>query len=167
MIRIILAAVVVSAVLAPAALADPPFTVTEDDVNVTLPAPFCGFPTIAHIEGVLKTKTYVDDAGNVVRQVLNVQQSFTITYTNPANGKSISTVLGGPVFVEYHPDGSFTQTVAGRERLYVAPGEGPVASQVGRLVVHVAPDGTVTTLFEAGRWDESVFPGICAYLAAA
>jgi hypothetical protein len=166
MIRTVIAGLLAAAVLAPVAAADPPFTVTHEEVNVTLPAPFCGFPTIAHIEGILTTKTYTDDAGNVVRQVLNVQQSFTITYTNPANGKSISTVLGGPVFVEYHPDGSFTQTIAGRERLYVAPGEGPVASQVGRLVVHVAPDGTVTTLFEAGRWDESVFPGVCAYLAS-
>jgi hypothetical protein len=166
MIRTVIAGLLAAAVLAPVAAADPPFTVTHEEVNVTLPAPFCGFPTIAHIEGILTTKTYTDDAGNVVRQVLNVQQSFTITYTNPANGKSVSTVLGGPVFVEYHSDGSFTQTVAGRERLYVAPGEGPVASQVGRLVVHVAPDGTVTTLFEAGRWDESVFPGVCAYLAS-
>lgn len=166
MIRTVIAGLLAAAVLAPVAEADPPFTVTHEDVNVTLPAPFCGFPTIANIEGILTTKTYTDDAGNVVRQVRNVQQSFTITYTNPANGKSVSTVLGGPVFVEYHPDGSFTQTIAGRERLYVAPGEGPVASQVGRLVVHVAPDGTVTTLFEAGRWDESVFPGVCAYLAS-
>ena len=166
MIRVILAVAAAAAVLAPTALADPPFTVTAEEVDITRPAPFCGFPTIAHIEGVLKTKTYTDEGGNVVREVLNVQQSFTITYTNPANGKSISTVLGGPVFVEYHPDGSFTQTIAGRERLYVAPGLGPVASQVGRLVVRVASDGTVTTLFEAGRWDASVFPGVCAYLAS-
>ena len=152
--------------LAPAAAADPPFTVTHDEVNFTAPTPFCAFPTIVHSEGTLTTKTYVDENGNVVREVLNVQRSFTITYSNPSNGKSISTVLGGPVVVEYHPDGSSSQTIAGRERLYIAAGEGPVASQVGRLVIHVAADGTVTTLFEAGRWDDSVFPGICAYLAS-
>jgi hypothetical protein len=166
MIRIVIAGLLVAAVLAPVAAADPPFTVTHEVVEFTAPTPFCSFPTVVHSEGILTTKTYVDESGNVVREVLNVQRSFTIAYTNPANGKSISTVLGGPVVVDYHPDGSFTQTIAGRERLYIAPGEGPVASQVGRLVIHVAADGTVTTLFEAGRWDDSVYPGICAYLAS-
>jgi hypothetical protein len=166
MTRIVIAGLLAAAVLAPPAAADPPFTVIHDEVNFTAPTPFCAFPTIVQSEGTLTTKTYVDEGGNVVREVLNVQRSFTITYSNPANGKSISTVLGGPVVVDYHPDGSFTQTIAGRERLYIASGEGPVASQVGRLVIHVAADGKVTTLFEAGRWDDSVFPGICAYLAS-
>jgi hypothetical protein len=165
MTRIVIAGLLAAAVLAPPAAADPPFTVIDDEVNFTAPTPFCAFPTIVHSEGILTTKTYLDESGNVVREVLNVQRSFTITYTNPANGKSISTVLGGPVRIGYHPDGSFTQTITGRERLYNAPGEGVVAKQVGRLVVHVSADGTVVTLHEAGRWDDSVFPGICAYLA--
>jgi hypothetical protein len=164
MIRIVIAGLFTAATLAPAAAADPPATVTHDEVSFTAPTPFCSFPTIVYSEGTLTTKTYVDENGNVVREVINVQRSFTITYTNPANGKSISTVLGGPVRIEYHPDGSFTQTIAGRERLYNAPGEGVVAKQVGRLVIHVAADGTVTTVFQAGRWDESVFPAVCAYL---
>jgi hypothetical protein len=164
MIRTVIAGLLAAAVLTPVAAADPPFTVTREVVDFTATAPFCSFPTIVHSEGVLATKTYVDGNGNVVREVINVQRSFTITYTNPANGKSISTVLGGPVRIEYHPDRSFTQTITGRERLYNAPGEGVVAKQVGRLVIHVAADGTVTTLFQAGRWDESVFPAVCAYL---
>jgi hypothetical protein len=165
MFRITAAAVLAAATLAPRAFAAPPFTVEHRDVDFTAVTPFCSFPTVVHSVGVLTTKTYTDESGNVVRQVVNVQESFTITYTNPANGKSISTVLGGPVFIEFAPDGSFTQTIAGRERLYIAPGQGPVASQVGRLVVHVAADGTQTVLFEAGHWDDSVFPGVCAYLA--
>src|SRR5688572_8046852 len=160
MIRIVIAALIVAAVIAPTAAAERPFTIRHDEVNFTAPTPFCSFPTIVHSEGILTTKTYTDESGNVVREVLNVQQGFTITYSNPANGKSTSTKLGGPVVVDYHPDGSFTQTIAGRERLYIGKGEGPVASQVGRLVIHVAADGTLTTLHEAGKWDDSVFPGL-------
>lgn len=165
MTRRTFALLALAAALAAPAAAAPPFTIEHFDVDFTRPAPFCSFPTIAHSEGVLTVKTYRDETGAVVKEVANVQQSFTITYTNPANGKSISTVLGGPVFTEFGADGSFTFTIAGRERLYVAPGQGPVASQVGRLVVHVAADGTETVLFEAGKWDDSVFPGVCAYLA--
>ena len=37
--------------------------------------------------------------------------------------------------------------------MFIAHGQGPIAKQVGRIVVDVAPDGTQTTLFQAGRWD--------------
>ena len=58
-----------------------------------------------------------------------------------------------------------TQTVAGRERLFIARGEGPVASQVGRIVFVVAPDGSETIPFVAGPWDLDITPELCAYLA--
>ena len=164
--RTFIVCLLAAGVMASPAAADRPFSVEEIDVDFTAPTPFCSFPTVVHSQGTLKVKTYTDDAGNVLREVINVQDSFTITYTNPANGKSISTKLGGPVRNEYHPDGSLTQTISGRERLYTAPGEGVVAKQVGRLVIHVAADGTTTTLHEAGRWDDSVFPGVCGYLGS-
>jgi hypothetical protein len=88
-----------------------------------------------------------------------------VTFTNPANGKSISSVLGGPVFIDFHPDGSQTQIVAGRERLFIARGEGPVAKQVGRIVFEIAADGTETVPFVAGQWDLDITPELCAYLA--
>jgi hypothetical protein len=125
----------------------------------------CDFPVTAHSEGVLTGKLYYNAGGDVVREVDNVQRSYTITYTNDANGRKISTVLGGPVFYDYFPDGSYTYTIAGHERMFIAKGEGPVASQVGRLTVHVAADGTTQTLFEAGTWDEDLFTAICGYLA--
>ena len=74
-------------------------------------------------------------------------------------------MLGGPVFVDYYPDGSFTQIVAGRERLFIARGEGPVAKQVGRIVFVVAADGSETVPFVAGQWDLDITPELCAYLA--
>ena len=103
--------------------------------------------------------------GNLVRQRLHVERAFTVTWSNPANGKSISSVLGGPVVNEFAPDDTQTQTVAGRERLFIARGEGPIAKQVGRIVFVVAPDGTETIPFVAGQWDLDITPELCAYLA--
>ena len=163
--RLLVAAVVAAAVLAPAALADPPDTRTSTDFNSTRTISVCGFPVVIHSEGIFTTWNYFDESGNLVRQRLHVEQSFTVTWTNPANGKSISSVLGGPVVNEFAPDGTLTQTVAGRERLFIARGEGPVAKQVGRIVFVVAPDGTETIPFVAGQWDLDITPELCAYLA--
>jgi len=93
------------------------------------------------------------------------RRAFTVTWTNLENGKSISSVLGGPVVNEFAADGTLTQIVAGRERLFIARGEGPIAKQVGRIVFVVAPDGTETVASVAGQWDLDITPELCAYLA--
>ena len=123
-----LAAFLAAAALAPAALADAPDVVTHENVDRTRTINVCGFPVVLHSEGVFTIWQYLDDSGAVVRERYHVERAFTVTWSNPANGKSISSVLGGPVFVDYYPDGSFTQIVAGRERLFIARGEGPVAT---------------------------------------
>ena len=163
--RFLAAAVMAAAVLAPAALADPPDTRTHTDFNSTRTITACGFPVVIHSEGRFTTWNYFDESGNLVRQRLHVEQSFTVTWSNPANGKSISSVLGGPVVNEFAADGTLTQTVTGHERLFVARGEGPIAKQVGRIVFVVAPDGTETIPFVAGHWDLDITPELCAYLA--
>jgi hypothetical protein len=163
--RFLAAAFAAAALLAPAALADAPDTRTSIDFDSTRTITVCGFPVVIHSEGVFTTWNYFDESGNLVRQRLHVEQSFTVTWSNPANGKSISSVLGGPVVNEFAPDGTQIQTVAGRERLFIARGEGPIAKQVGRIVFVVAPDGTETIPFVAGQWDLDITPELCAYLA--
>jgi len=163
--RFLAAAIAAAAVLAPAALADPPDTRTHTDFNSTRTITVCGFPVVIHSEGVFTTWNYFDESGNLVRQRLHVEQSFTVTWSNPANGKSISSVLGGPVVNEFAVDGTLTQTVNGHERLFIARSEGPIAKQVGKIVFVVAPDGTETIPFVAGHWDLDITPELCAYLA--
>ena len=106
--RFLAAAFAAAAVLAPAALADPPDTRTHTDFDSTRTITVCGFPVVLHSEGVFTTWNYFDENGNLVRQRLHVERAFTVTWSNPANGKSISSVLGGPVFNECgrrrHPD---------------------------------------------------------------
>jgi hypothetical protein len=147
-----------------AASAAPPFTWEHLDVDFTRPVDVCAFPVIAHSEGRLSAKVYRDASGALVHEVDNVQRNYTIRYTNPANGKTIATSLGGTVTYDFFPDGSSQYVIAGRERMFIAPGQGPIAKQVGRLVVQVAPDGTETTVFQAGRWDDDLFGPICDYL---
>ena len=165
LLRLLVAAILAALALAPAALAAPPDVVTHTNIDRTSTIGVCGFPVLVHSEGVFTLWQYLDDSGAVVRERYHVERSFTVTWTNPANGKSISSVLGGPVFTEYFADGSITQTVAGRERLFIARGDGPIAAQVGRIVFHVAPDGTETVPFVAGKWDLDINPELCAYLA--
>jgi hypothetical protein len=163
--RFLAASLVAAAVLVPTALADAPDTRTHTNFDSTRTITACGFPVQIHSEGVFTVWQYLDESGAVVRERLHVERAFTVTWSNPANGKSISSVLGGPVFNEFGADGSLTQTVAGRERLFIARGEGPVASQVGRIVFVVHADGNETVPFVAGPWDLDITPELCAYLA--
>jgi YD repeat-containing protein len=162
--RLLVAMLVAAAVFIPAAAAAPPTIVTHEPVDRSVTFTACGFPVVSHAQGTFTVWRYYDAAGNLVRERLSVQRSYTITLTNPANGKSVSTVLGGPVFVDYEPDGSATQTIVGHERIYIVPGEGPIFSQVGRQVVRFGADGSVETLFEAGIWDDDFFTLLCGYL---
>jgi hypothetical protein len=156
-----------AAALIPAlpASAAPPFTRVHLVVDFTRPVDICAFPVIAHSGGTLTGKEYRDSNGVLVHEVDNVQRNYTIAYSNPANGRSISTSLGGTVTYDFRPDGSYAYVIAGLERMFIAHGQGPIAKQVGRIVVDVAPDGTQTTLFQAGRWDGDLNGPICAYLA--
>ena len=147
------------------ASAAPPFTRVHLDVDFTRPVDICAFPVTAHSEGRLTGKEYRDETGVLVHEVDNVQRNSTIRYTNPANGRSISTSLGGTVTYDVRPDGSYTYVIAGLERMFVAHGQGPIAKQVGRIEVDVAADGTQTTVFRAGRWDQDLNGPICTYLA--
>jgi YD repeat-containing protein len=151
-------------VFVPTAAAAPPSVVTHENVDRTVTFTACGFPVVSHSLGTFTVWQYYDDAGNLVRERLSVQRSYTITLTNPANDKSVSTVLGGPVFVDYEPDGSAIQTIVGHERIYIVPGDGPIFRQVGRQVVRFGTDGSVETLFEAGIWEDDFLTALCGYL---
>ena len=163
--RLLAAAIFGALALAPAAFAAPPDVVTHTPINRTSTIGVYDFPIQIHSEGIFTAWQYLDAAGNVVRERWHVERAFTVTWTNPANGSSISSVLGGPVFTEYFPDGSVRQVVAGRERLFIARGQGPIASQVGRIVFEVDPAGNETVPFATPHWDLDITPELCAYLA--
>ena len=158
-------AVVALAVLAPTAAADQPVTtITNVDRTFTLPAGpgACPFPFLVHSEGTLRKTVYSD--GRAVTHAVD----FHITYTNPANGKTLSTVLAGPVIVEPNTDGTVTVTINGNDGHLTAPGEGTIFADVGKLVYIADPSDVNTPLSivkSTGQQDPNQFPATCEALS--
>ena len=147
-------------------------TVVESYVNrdVTLPAgsDFCAFPIAAHVEGFRRVTTFTDNDGNVVKTTI-LLHAFTITYTNPLSGKSLSTPLAGPVIGEPQPDGTWLVRIPGNDGRFVAPGQGLIFANVGlRIGLQdgpVPPAAITEILKSVGIQDASEFPAVCSALA--
>jgi hypothetical protein len=146
--------------LAPTAAADQPVTtVTQVDRTTTFPAGrFCPFTFTAETHGTFRETVYSN--GKDVTHAVD----FHITYTNPANGKSLTTVLAGPFIVEPNGDGTVTVTIDGNDGHITQPGEGTIFADVGKLV-YIADQSDVftplTILKSTGRQDPSQFPATC------
>lgn len=165
--KVLIAAVLAVAALAvaPVAAADQPATtVTNLDRTGTIAAGvFCPFAFTFHTEGTLRQTVY-SDGRNVTHAV-----SFHVTYANPANGKSLTTTLAGPVVVEPNGDGTVTVTINGNDGHLTAPGEGSIFAAVGKLVyIAAAGDPTLTPITivkSTGQQDASQFPATCEGLS--
>jgi hypothetical protein len=148
---------------APTAAADQPVTSEiHFDRTRTIPAGLCPFPFIVHTEGTLRETVF--SSGKDVRRTVN----FHITYTNPANGKTLSTVLAGPFIVEPNADGTVTVTINGNDGHITSPGEGTIFAAVGKLVYiadPAAPEVPLTILKSTGQQDASQFPATCEGLS--
>jgi hypothetical protein len=131
---------VVPLILSAQAFAAPPSVVVEDvDRTWTIPAgALCDFDVVLHSEGTSRTTTYTDNAGSFDRFSVHLSHWKT-SFTNPATGAEIRTVLAGPVIVEARDDGTVLVRIPGNDGLLVVKGEGPVYSDNG-LIVYVAPD---------------------------
>ena len=141
-------------------------TVTETRVDRTrvihASASTCPFDFVVHTEGVRRDTAFSDG------RIVTILHDFTVTYTNPNNGRSVRTVLAGPFVVEPNADGTVTVTVNGNDGLFTIPGEGIVFGDVGRLVYVASPDDLFTPLQilqSTGRQDPTPFPAVCAGLA--
>jgi hypothetical protein len=150
---------------APVAAADKPVT-TEihlDRTGTIAAGPnTCPFPFTFHTEGTLRETVFSDD------KTVTHAVSFHVTYTNPANGKSLVTTLGGPIIVEPNGDGTVTVTINGADGHLTAPGQGSIFAAVGKLVWIAAADDPFTPLTivkSTGQQDASQFPATCEGLA--
>lgn len=164
---ILVSAVVAAVVPVASAVAAPPSTTFVDfqqDVR-TVPAgePFCAFPIERVLDGRLWTRTYTDGAGSVAREQRWVSE-FTYTLRNPANGKALTSRLGGTVTTWFEADGSTRRVVAGNDLNFTQPGSGRLTGYVGRYVEVAQPDGTVTIEMQTPNFADTVFPEVCAAL---
>jgi hypothetical protein len=159
------------AATATSAGAAPPI-VTEVVVNRTFTLPAgtaCSFPLAIHNEGIRRTTTFVDAAGNVRRTTI-ILIGFTQSYTNLTTGKTLSTPLAGPAVVEPNGDGTVTTRVPGNDGRIVVPGQGFVYGDVG-LILFTAPESSPFTqldvLMLTGHYEspDLYLEALCASLA--
>jgi len=170
-VKKLLLVLVVAAAAAPVATAAAPTVVeTTLDRTVTIDASpdTCAFPIVAHVEGGRRVTTFYDQDGNVVRRTI-LLHSFTITYTNPLNGKSLSTPLGGPVIGEPQADGTWLVRIPGNDGRFVAPGAGLIFANVGLRIGFqdgpVPPAAIEELVKSVGIQDASEFPAVCGPLS--
>jgi hypothetical protein len=147
----------------PMAAADQPVTtVTQVDRSGTIPAGPCPFPFQFHTQGTFRETVY-SSGKDVTRAV-----SFHVTYTNPANGQSLTTTLAGPFIVVPNSDGTVTVTINGNGGHLTAPGQGSIFADVGKLVYIADPSDVftpITILKATGQQDQSQFPATCTGLS--
>jgi hypothetical protein len=151
--------------VAPMASADQPVTtVTTIDRTGAIPAGpnTCPFPFVFHTEGTFRETVFSN--GNDVTHAVD----FHITYTNPANGKTVTTGLAGPFIVQPNGDGTVTVTINGNDGHLTAPGQGSIFADVGKLVYIAAaadPFTPLTIVKSTGQQDPSQFPATCSGLS--
>jgi hypothetical protein len=148
--------------LAPTAAADPPVRSEQHFDRTRTATGFCSFPIVIHSEGTFTDAVFSN--GKDVTHAVNVK----ITYTNPANGRSVSTVLAGPFIVEPNADGTVTVTIHGNDAHETVPGQGTIYADVGTLVYiadAAAPEVPLTILKSTGQQDPAQFPVTCEALS--
>ena len=115
----------------------------------------CPFDILVHSEGTFRETVFSDS-----RDVTTVE-NFHITWSNPANGKTLKSPLAGPFVVEPNADGTVTVTIDGNNGRFTAPGYGLLFADVGRLVYVADPSDLNTPLQilqSTGHQDPNLVP---------
>jgi hypothetical protein len=125
----------------------------------------CEFAIAAERTGTLTTKMWTDDSGTITRQTFTWSDG-KIVYTNPANGKSVRTLLAGPFVYEPLGDGTALIFVPGNDQAVVAPGLGFIVGRTGLswTLIDDATGALLDVVLLAGHQD-APFPEGCVALA--
>ena len=124
----------------------------------------CGFPIVRHDEGTLIFQDEFDENGNVLWENA-IFSNWRITFTNPANNKSLTTIRAYNERYVLYEDGSFTAMSAGLVAQLIVPGEGQVAANVGVIYAVFDVSGNLISILVAGEHDGSIARFVCPYLA--
>lgn len=149
----------------PASASAPIIERTQIDDTMLFPAGTrCDFEVQAARTGVFTTKVWVDDHGTPVREVWSWSPG-SITYTNPATGASVTTVLAGPVIIDYLDDGTALGTINGNDQHVTTPGQGFLGGDIGHEVARydLLAGMVLEVLVSVGQQD-STWPAGCAAL---
>lgn len=130
----------------------------------------CGFEVELHTVGKAVDIERYDADGNLVAYIgQSVWHGYLL---NPANGKTVSSKLAGPVHVRYLADGTIIEMSTGAIYHRNVPGAGLVSAFIGRAYGVLVPTGEVDeegfpiydVLDESfsGQWSGN--GGVCEYL---
>ena len=134
------------------------------DVDQTQTLSTCGFPIVRRDVGTLIFQDAFDSNGNIVWENA-IFSNWRITFTNPVNGKSLTSVRAyNERFVQYE-DGSFKAMSAGLVAHLVISGEGNVAANVGVISVIFDASGQPVSIVIGGEHDGPIAQFVCPYLA--
>jgi hypothetical protein len=139
---------------------------TVVEFNGTLPdTGFCDFPVSDTEQGTFIVADLFDNDGVLYRTIITSFGQLTLTFTNPANGKSTTTHNDTQVIiVDWLPDGS-RETVRrmGVSVAFTYPGQGVILLQTGFF----ERDYLTGWTFAAGPHDlfEGDFDDLCSALA--
>jgi hypothetical protein len=115
-----LSTVLICLALAPAASAKKPtreINPSQDDVVIT---DQCAFPVVGHIDGVEIIRTWTDDAGNPVKQIVTFPGN-RLTFTNLDTGASVTVVGTGSSQLRALRDGSVSARAMGHGPFFPNP----------------------------------------------
>jgi hypothetical protein len=122
----------------------------------------CGFPIIRNETGTLNETIRTTSSGTVIDSIHFV--NYRITFTNPANGKSITSVRGFTERDIMSTNGTDTHYEAGLVSHLIIPGQGAVAINAGHLVSVFDANGNLVSVTDSGPHDGPIAPYACAYL---
>ena len=132
-------------------------------INQTQTLGICGFPIVRQDVGTLRIQDYFDRDGNFFLEHA-IFSDWRIIFSNPANGKSVTSVRAyNEQFVQYD-DGSYKAVSAGLVAQLVIPGQGVVAANVGNISVIFDVADEPISILVAGEHDGPIAQFVCPYL---
>ena len=152
---LLLSTVVICLALAPAASAKKPtrqINPSQDDVVIT---DQCAFPVLGHIDGIEIIKTWTDDAGNPVKQIVTFPGN-RITFTNLDSGVSVAVMGTGSSQLRAAPDGSTSARSMGHGPFFPNPitGELGIWYLSGQGKATIDSQGNMVAAELEGRFDD-------------
>ena len=159
---LLLSMILICLALAPAASAKKPTRETnpsQDDVVIT---DQCAFPVLGHIDGIEIVKTWTDDAGNPVKQIVTFPGN-RLTLTNLDSGTSVTVMGTGSSQLRAEAGGSVSARAMGHGLFFPNPltGELGIWYLSGQGKATIDAQGNVTSAALAGRLVD-----LCPSLAA-
>ncbi len=124
----------------------------------------CDFPIVQHLVGTLHGQDHIDASGNFVFENL-IFSDWRVTFANPTNGKTVSSVRAYNEQFTQYSDGSSRLISAGLVSHLVIPGLGEAVANVGNILVRFDPSGELTSILIAGEHDGPIVQFVCPYLA--